>query len=313
MADSNPDTITKVVSAIERRFPSNEELATALAWFSSDYEPWATLAQKSERIEKNLQKAVKRDPHQLPSSTELASMTAKQLLDLVDEKNWHKLNKAIAHVVTPSDLGLLKDNTSIDRPFVADVALAGLAKLATDDMFDWLREFWQSNPKMRGFIRRQVRKIMISLSPKLTLPLARELLFHEEGHERFLAEKLFEAHAREEDIPILRDAIKQASQDDNANCYRLCNLVDAFGHFPDIGPTPELVDVFVEFRYSYGRGCAANAINVTNPSLFRERFATECLWDCENRTRVLGARSAPVENDIVKRRLHELVSKSLGR
>jgi hypothetical protein len=308
MASLGADIKARIISAIEKRFPSDEELATALEWFSADSEPGATLAQNSERIKKNLQKTVKRDPRQLPSSEELASMTAKQLLDLADEKNWHKLNKVIANVVTPSDLELLKDNTSIDRPFVADVAMAGLAKLATDDLFDWLREYWHSNPKMRGFIRRQVVKIMISLSTKLTLPLARERLFHEECHERFLAEEILEVHAEEADIPLLRRAIKQGLQDDNENCYRLCNLTEAFGHLPDIGPVPELVDVFAEFRYSYGRWEAAQAISVTNSSLFRERFASECLWDCEGRTRVLGARFAPTENDVARRRLDEIVS-----
>ena len=111
-----------------------------------------------------------------------------------------------------------------------------------------------------------------------------------------------------EDIPILKAAIEQTLDDDEEHCYRLCNLVDAFSHLPNIGPIPELSEVFVQFRYSYGRTRAAIAINVTAPDLFREKFASECLWDCEGRTRVLGAKFALGENKDVRARFRELAS-----
>jgi hypothetical protein len=109
-------------------------------------------------------------------------------------------------------------------------------------------------------------------------------------------------------IPVLKAAIKQALQDDEKYCYRLCNLVEAFSHLPGVGPILELSDVFVQFRYSYGRTLAANTINVTSPDLFREKFALECLWDCEGRTRALGSKFAPGANKDVRARLHELAS-----
>jgi hypothetical protein len=188
------------------------------------------------------------------------------------------------------------------------VALAGLAHLAPEHIFGWLQEFWSSNPEMPGFLRSRSLDVMISLPHVLTLPLARERLFHESWHERFLAEALFEAYAKEEDIPVLRTAIKQALQDDEDYCYRLCNLVEAFSHLPGVGPVPELSEVFVRFRYSYGRTLAANAINVTAPDHFREQFALECLWDCEDRTRALGAKFSPATNEVVTGRLRELAS-----
>ncbi len=243
-----------------------------------------------------------------PSSPDLTTLTTSQLLELAGEKNHHKLRKVIVQRVTTSDVDLLLENISVEKPFVADVALAGLAQLAPERIFEWLQNFWSSNPEMPGYLRRRAANVMISLPKVLTLPLARERLFDENTHERFLAEELFEKHAVAEDIPVLKVAIEQALDDDEYYCYRLCTLVDAFSHLPDIGPIPELSEVFVQFRYSYGRARAANAINVTAPDFFREEFSVECLWDCENRTRMLGAKFAPGDNKDVRARFCELAS-----
>jgi hypothetical protein len=161
---------------------------------------------------------------------------------------------------------------------------------------------------MPGYLRKRIGEVMISLPPELTMPLARERLHHKEWHERYLAEDLFVAHAAPQDIPVLRDAIRNALLDDEENCYRLCNLVEAFGNYPGIGSIPELADVFHQFRYSYGRARAAEAISVTAPGLFREQFAVECLWDCEARTRRLAAETAPQQNPDGVDRLRQLAA-----
>jgi hypothetical protein len=153
-----------------------------------------------------------------------------------------------------------------------------------------------------------MRDVMVSLPPSLTLPLARERLHHQEWHEQFLAEKLFEAHAMPQDIPLLREAIRAALHDDAENLYRLCSLVKAFSNLPDSGPIPELITVFRQFRYSYGRARAAEALQVTAPDFFCENFAVECLWDCEERTRILGAQTAPLKARETSERLRRLAS-----
>lgn len=311
MALPDSDLHTRIASAIERHFPSDEELEKALAWFYLDDLPWATLVQKSKRIGKfrnSLRKESGSASRQDPSSPGLMTLTTKQLLELAGEKNRHQLRKVIVQRVTTSDVDLLLEHISVEKPFVADVALAGLAQLAPERTFEWIKNFWSSNPEMPGYLRLRAIDVMSSLPKILTLPLARERLFDENKHERFLAEKLFETHAGKEDIPILKAAIEQALDDDEECCYRLCHLVNAFSHLPDIGPIPELSEVFVQFRYSYGRTRAANAIKVTAPDLFLEEFALECLWDCEDRTRVLGAKFASGANKDVRARFRELAA-----
>jgi len=311
MSLPDSDLHTKVADAIERRFPSDEELEKALDWFYLDDLHWAMLVQKSKRIEElrhSLRKKSGAASTQDISAPDLTTLTTKQLLKLADDKNRHKVRKVIVQRVTTSDVDLLLENISIEKPFVADVALAGLAQVAPERIFEWLQSFWSSNPDMPGYLRRRAIDVMISFPKALTLPLARERLFDENKHERFLAEKLFATNAGVEDVPILKAAIEQALDDDGEYCYRLCNLVDAFSHLPNIGPIPELLGVFVQFRYSYGRTRAANAINVTAPDIFREKFGSECLWDCEGRTRVLGAKFALGKNKDVRARFRELAS-----
>jgi len=224
----------------------------------------------------------------------VATLTIRQLLDLADERNRHRLRKIIAQIVTPSDIDLLVASVSLEKPFKADVALAGLAKVATPRIFGWLLDFWSANPDMPSYLQYRAEQAMIALPAHITLPLAREYFLHESDDERSLAIDLLAAHAQLEDVPMLRTAIWQALDDDLENCYRLCDLVEAFHHLPGIGPIPELSDVFVQFRYSYGRIRAAKAIQTTAPDLFQNSYAFECLWDCEEETRTLGERFVPI-------------------
>lgn len=299
-----------IARKIEERFPLDVDLAKALAWFDLDHEPWTTLARHSARIT-NLGNhpgilAASSRGQALPPN--LAALGVKQLLELADERNRHQLRKVIRQIVQLSDLDLLIESVSNEKPFITDVALAGIARLAPPSVLPWLASYWSANPSMPGFLRVRIGEVMVALPPKLTLPLARERLHHAEWHERHLAEELFGAHAMPEDIPLLRTAIREALADEEENCYRLCHLTETFFNLRDSGPIPELLTVFREFRYSYGRARAAKAIQVTAPGLFCRDFAWECLWDCESQTRILGAQTVPLEASETMKRLHHLAS-----
>jgi hypothetical protein len=153
-------------------------------------------------------------------------------------------------------------------------------------------------------------RVMARLPAAQTLPIARDRLYHQEWHERFLAEHLYPARAIPEDVPLLRATIQRALSDDEANCYRLCNLVEAFSELSNIGPIPELADAFVQFRYSFGRVRAAEALRATAPDEFRPSFALECLWDCEEGTRLVGVGSVPLERDEALGRLRWLAKEA---
>lgn len=309
-AVQDPALHREIAHRVEVRYPEESQLEEALAWFNLEDQPWVTLARYSARIS-GLRSRPRRlsgiaEEQRLPSNA--SSFTVGDLLALADEKNRHKVRKVMKQAVKLSDLNTLKDAVSVEKPFISDVALAGIAHLGHPSVLPWLIGLWSANPEMPGFLRARMCEAFVALGPELTLPLARERLHHPDWHERHLAEELFEAHATPADIPLLRNAIMDALQDDCENCYRICNLVQAFSNLPNCGPIPELISVFVRFRYSYGRGRAAAAIHVTSPDFFVDSVAGECLWDCEATTRALAAKSTPLETAAARARLGEMAS-----
>jgi hypothetical protein len=102
------------------------------------------------------------------------------------------LRKAMPGLAHDKDVDQLLNSISIDRPAVSLVALAGLAHLAPDRAFDRLWGFYSSIPETAriGPLRYWACRAIISLSPELTLPLARMRLFDKSPRERHLAEPL---------------------------------------------------------------------------------------------------------------------------
>jgi len=72
-------------------------------------------------------------------------------------------------------------------------------------------------------------------------------------------------------------------------------MVKAFYNLPNIGIVHELIDIFYNFRFSMGRSYAAKALQITSPEFFANNLALECLWDCEEGTRELAAKFAPLD------------------
>jgi hypothetical protein len=300
--------IKGAVDALEDRFRTDEELKEAIDWSFLDQEPWLSILRHSTRMAKfrlNSRRESELQPEK--DFSHLDSLSVSELLgqEILPE-NQRFFQKAMEKVVCPRDVDLLVSHVTAENPAVGSVALAGLAKVAPASIFDWLTKFWSDNPELRGIINARARDVFVALPPELTMPLARKWLFHERGHERWLAQHLIREHATTEDISILRRAITEAMEDDDANAYRICDLVEAFGNLPNIGVIQELCQVFAEFRYSYGRKLAAKAISATSPEYFAGNLAFECLWDCEPETRELAAERVPSIDGGTRERLEEL-------
>jgi hypothetical protein len=144
------------------------------------------------------------------------------------------------------------------------------------------------------------------LPPSQTLPLARDWLNHDDGHFRRLAEDLMKQHATPDDVPLLRKEMAAALADGDNQMYRLCDLIEAFKHLPSLGRIPELESVFAEFRYSYGRSLAAEALLAVDREFVVRTRAQECLWDCEDRTRALGCEAVDLADKVTNMRIEQL-------
>jgi hypothetical protein len=234
------------------------------------------------------------------------SLPLADLLRLSDKASYRKVGKLVQDRVRSEDQALLIANVRWDHPFIAMVALAGLTKLAAPSTFPWLVEFWATSGKVPHMLCRNVHQLAEALPPELTLPLAREWFHSSVRNRRWLAERILGSHAAEADITTVRAAMLECLKYDDERCYYLCDILKALCQRGEVGAIPELDLVFEEFRYSYGRKRCAEAMRTTNPTRFAERFAFECLWDCESETRIIGASSVPLAQNGAQARLHEI-------
>lgn len=137
-----------------------------------------------------------------------------------------------------------------------------------------------------------------ALSPSRSLPLARGWLGLPDGRGA-VAEAVFSKHAEPSDAPALLAALSAAT-----DYFAISDLAKALGRLPLAEPCPLLDRVYVESADSYARARAVDAMAATDPA-FGEKWATECLWDCEESARVRGAECAPLTAEVVAR-LNEL-------
>lgn len=167
--------------------------------------------------------------------------------------------------------------------------------------FEWAKNTLAADT--RGFNRAAALDYVVSLPADIALRGARAWLRHADGRGQ-AARKILAAHAEPEDAAAVRHALDVIDDD----YYAICDLVEALGRLTSGGPYPELDVVYTQAGYSYARARAATAIASTDPT-FAERLAMECLWDCEDDVRALGAKHTPL-TPAATARLHELADDS---
>jgi hypothetical protein len=317
---SDKDLSLGIAREIERHFPSDDALDEAMQSWPT--ESFTQLSKFSSRIQISTAKALaKISSISRKKLSDFSTLSPKEILDLVEKDNYRQLDKQMASIVRPNDTDMLMEHLSLDRPFSTFVALAGLAKLAPPSTFSRLMDLWAMLPEKsdpakpennlcRVVLRQGLSRAILALPAHVTIPLARLWFFDQDCRKHDLAEKLLQSHATQDDIPILREALRQMLADEEAE-WR-CFLIKAFFHLPDIGIIPELVDIFHRFRFSTGRAYAVEAIQVTSPDYFRDTLALECLWDCEQGTRALGTKIVSLESDSVLQRLRHLATDPFG-
>lgn len=277
-------------------------------------EAFTELSRYSPRIKVSTDKALAEIDSRRPNrSPDMALSTPAEILAMATIDNCLHLGKALASLVQSSDIDWLVAHVSLDNAPVSWVALAGLRQLAPASLLPWLSELWLSIPEgvaarssNRYFplIRRAVLLTALALPQDSVLPLARAWIFQEDERKHRLAERIFEEHAKAEDIPTLRKLLGRMLVDEDAE-WR-CFSIEAFNRFPNLGVVPELIEIFHRFRFSLGRAYAVEAIEITSPEYFRDHLALECLWDCEDRTRDVAAEHAPMSLEGVEIRLRQL-------
>lgn len=109
------------------------------------------------------------------------------------------------------------------------------------------------------------------------------------------------------DARAVRTVLLRCVRDEGPGAPELCDLVAGAGRLAITSAAPVLRHIYRETGSSHLRGVTARALAATDPS-FPASFAVECLWDCEDTTREIGARHAETADARVVARLRSLAA-----
>ncbi|MBM9510518.1 HEAT repeat domain-containing protein [Actinacidiphila acididurans] len=105
------------------------------------------------------------------------------------------------------------------------------------------------------------------------------------------AARLLARHGDPDDGDLVLAALRRTVQGGGADAEGLDALVEGVGRLGECRAAPVLRHLYRETASSQLRGTAARALAGADPG-FPAGFAVECLWDCEESTRELAARTA---------------------
>lgn len=121
------------------------------------------------------------------------------------------------------------------------------------------------------------------------------------------AGQLLACRGRTGDGPLVLAALREAVRGHGPDGPALWCLVDGAGRLGIAQAAPVLRHLYRETASSHLRGRTAQALAATDAS-FASGFAVECLWDCEETTREVGARHAATGDQRVVGRLRRLAA-----
>ncbi|NEA38172.1 HEAT repeat domain-containing protein, partial [Streptomyces sp. SID11385] len=109
------------------------------------------------------------------------------------------------------------------------------------------------------------------------------------------------------DTHLVLTALRTAVRDQGTADPALAPLLDGSGRLGIVCAAPVVRHVYRETSSSHLRGRAARALAAIDPR-FAAGFAVECLWDCEESTRELGALHAETADSRVVTQLRRLAA-----
>jgi hypothetical protein len=282
-------------------------------------EPWRSLCKVNHRVERILSeheaKAEQRQRRQDQMQATLAGLSTPELITSANQDNFLLAEMALQKRVTPADLDLLLDAAQRDDRWQRFVAFRGLQRLAHPAALPVLRAFFESSAARPGSAYGAAVRAITALPADVTLDLARTWFDAPDSPHRHVALQILEAHGTAADVPRVRDALIPSLRRDTAcwslgigtnECYMQCGMLEILACFPEAGPYPEVETIFKEAGYSRTRIYAAEVLAASDSQGFARGLAVECLWDCEERVRLIGCDSVDLEMPDIRARLHAM-------
>jgi hypothetical protein len=289
LADRSPQTTWEPLGHALFARLSDEEVAE-LAADRYKLDPWSTWEESIDRYKEAVEAAEQSHEHPAervpPARKADTSLSTRELLQIVERRNWMKIGRVLESRRDPADRGVLLDAVRTGTSDQKGVALWGLRAIGDasllDDVVDIVRD------AEHVMLRRLALRYLAALPPELTLPRARRWL-QEPWPVPLAGREVLEQHATIEDEDLLRETLTSAMANDDM--YSACFAVDALACFDAKRTQPEIRGFYESTPYSYGRWRAARALARIEDD-FPRATAVECLYDCESHGRLLGLEHA---------------------
>jgi hypothetical protein len=295
-----------------RRFGSASRLRaemeeTGALWWPGGQSPlWSQWAAENPIIA-----AVQREEYPGPvrgeRTIELEALDTAQLLAIDDSGLVRDAGYVLEHRTSSTDARLLIAAARDESLRMRGPAIEALAHQQRPEALEILAHDLRDGVRPAAS-RPFMRRALLALPYARTRQLAREWLESDQTSRRRAASSLLEAHAISDDVPTIREYLRREGLDSStSDMFVVCHLVTALARHPDRGAYEELIPIFYEIPYSYGRRHVADALRATDPA-FPHVLAAECLWDCEPEVRALAATHVERRNPMITARLRAIAS-----
>ncbi len=288
------DAVRGLGPAVAASCATDKDLVQALMWLRSEQPVWNEWRLSTPRIDRafaSIEATQKsRTQGEVPESR-----STEELLQLSQFNTWRILKDRTSQ----ADVNLLMAATRDGSDGAKSAALIALGEQNNGAVLEPAELAVRTGSEQ---VARAGRMALFRLSSDSAVTKARGWL-RESGHLGDAAAHILSEHGTAADIPALMEALERARAEQNL--YAQSSLVEGLGRLRAERSASMIEVIFAETAYSYLRRRAAEALSAVS-SEFPRGLAIECLWDCEEDTRALGATVASLGEPRVRERLAEL-------
>jgi len=309
-----PEVVAGLDAIVIARFPSESDLAEALAGVDASARPWSLWSVENPKIAWALSfdhgaggdPSPKRPVRPRRATPRPRDLSTAGLLAIGEGSRWTQIAEELAGRTSSDDVRrLLVAAEDAELP-MRRAAILALGRQGRRELL----EIAQANTSAveRGALQGAIALALEAMAPDQTRALAHEWLTSADWARRRKAAGILATWAEGEDLEHARRALaRELELGLDGDIYVVCSLAEALGRYAGHGPFDELLQAYEQIPYSYGRRFVVAALAQTDPT-FAGDVAVDCLWDCEPEIRQLAAAHVDRRIRLASQRLDELAS-----
>jgi hypothetical protein len=310
-----PEVVGGLDAVVVSRFPSESDLAEALAGVDASARPWSLWSVENAKIAWALsydhgaggsEPVPRRPVRPRRAQARPREMSTGELLAVAEGSRWTQIADELVTRTSEDDVRRLlvaADDAELPMRRAAILALGHQGRRE-------LLEIAEANTSQakRGTLQGAIALALEAMPAEQTRELAHEWLTSADWARRRKAAGILATHAEGQDLDHARRALaRELELGLEGDIYVVCSLAEALGRYHAHGPFDELLQAYEQIPYSYGRRFVVSALARTDPT-FAGDVAVDCLWDCEPETRQLAASHVDRRIRLAAQRLEELAS-----